>query len=109
MYSGELQEAKRLFEDACRLCKKHSIKEIAPALRRNLEEVHLRLRAQKPPEMSFRQLFDELHVLAAWFPEAKKAFLPFWYYCRDAEFWGNTRSLNGVKFMVFEDGVSPFL
>jgi hypothetical protein len=109
MFSGHLPEAKQLFEDSRRLCNKHSMEEIAPALRRNFEELRLRIRAQKPPELSFAQMFDELHELAVWFPEAKKAFLPFWYYCRDAEIWGNTRSLHGVKFLVFEDSVTPFL
>lgn len=108
MRSGNLYEAKMLFHEAERLCRKYNLHYL-PTLQKNLERLDDRAKERKPPELNFRELLDELFAWVEWFPEAKDSILRLWLWARMEALGGNFRNVPGVKLMVCQDDLDIFL
>jgi tetratricopeptide (TPR) repeat protein len=108
MRSGNLYEAKMLFQEAERLCRKYNLHYL-PTLQENLERLDDRAKERKPPELDFRELLDELFAWVEWFPEAKNSILRLWLWARMEALVGNFRNAPGVKLVVCQDDLDIFL
>jgi tetratricopeptide (TPR) repeat protein len=108
MRRGNLDEAKTLFQEAEFLTRKYNLSYL-PALQENLKRLDAKTKARKPPELSLRQLIDELFEWVEWFPEAKDSILRLWMEGRAEVLFSNFRHVSGVKFMICQDHVDEFL
>ncbi|MCA1594066.1 MAG: tetratricopeptide repeat protein [Acidobacteria bacterium] len=108
MRMGNLDEARRLFQEAELLCRKYNLPHLT-TLQDNVKTLDQKTKARKPPELNFRQLVEELFEWVDWFPEAKDSILRLWMDERAATLFSNYRNLVGIKFMVCQDDVDTFL
>jgi tetratricopeptide (TPR) repeat protein len=105
---GNLSEAKNMLQEANLLCKKYNL-HYEKELRKSLERYYRESEIRKPPELDFRELVEELYELINWFPEAKDNILRLWMWSRQEALLANYRSLDGIKFVIYEDGIDNFL
>jgi tetratricopeptide (TPR) repeat protein len=108
MQMGNLDEAKMMFDEAEFLCRKYNLHYL-PHLKKSLMRLTAEINIRKPPELSFKELLEELFELVDWFPEAKDNLLCLWIYGRDHDLYVNCRNKSGVKFMVCQDDLDEFL
>jgi tetratricopeptide (TPR) repeat protein len=108
MRTGNLYEAKMLFQEAATLCRKYNLSHLS-TVEKNLERLDEIEAGRKPPELSFRELIDELFEWVEWFPEAKDSILRLWMWARAEDVFGNYRNNRGVKLMVCQDDLGVFL
>lgn len=108
MQIGNLDEAKRMFQEADFLCRKYHL-EYIPHLEKSMMRLTAEIKARNPPELNFEELIEELFDLVEWFPEAKHNLLCLWMYGRDNDLYVNYRNTTGVKLMICQDNVDVFL
>lgn len=106
--SGNLDEAKMMFQEAEFLCQKYNLR-YAKELTGKITTLDNLISIRKTPELGFEQLVNELFELIDWFPEAKDSLLRFWITYRIGTILANVRNTSGVKLMFCQDDVTEFL
>jgi tetratricopeptide (TPR) repeat protein len=105
---GNLSEAKNMLREAILLSSKYNLhydKNLKTLSERYQQEIEIR----KPPELEFKELVTELFELIDWFPEAKDNIFRLWMWGRQEALLGNYRSLDGIKFVIYQDDTDQFL
>lgn len=97
---GDVDGARRCFEEAESLAEKHNFADVSRALKASLERLGDAERFYQPPRGDLPSLVRELHAWCARYPTMRDAILPLWYYVHRAELWGICRSMLGVKFLI---------
>jgi len=96
---GNYQEAKILCQEAEFLNKKFHFY-FTNDIKRLMQRIDTAIEINKPIEISFEGLLEDLFEFIAWFPEAKESIFRMWFYCRQEEIFGNIKALHGVKLMI---------
>ncbi|MHB8581253.1 MAG: tetratricopeptide repeat protein [Ignavibacteriaceae bacterium] len=104
---GNLDDAKKMFEEAEFLCEKHHLEYLGHVEKSLKRVIHL-ISLRKIPALNFTQLVEELFELVNWFPEAKDNIFRLWFVGRKDFLLSNYRNSIGTKFIVFQDDVDAF-
>lgn len=105
---GNLSEAKNMLQEAKLLCTKYNL-HYEKELRRLSERYQRESDVRKPPELDLQELVMVLFELINWFPEAKDNIFRLWMWGRQEELLSNYRSLDAIKFVIYEDDTDNFL
>lgn len=108
MNHGNLNEAKRLLDEAEFYCRKYNLPYLS-GVKRNQEILATELKKVKPPELDLKALIADLFDLIHSYPESRDSLFRLWFFEKGADLYSNYRSMLGIKMMICQDDVDSFL
>lgn len=106
--SGNLDEAKRLLEEAEFYCRKYNLP-LLDEVEKNQEILAAEFKKVQPPELDLNELISDLFSLIESYPESRDSLFRLWFFEKATDLYSNYRSTFGVKLMVCQDDVNTFL
>ncbi|MDQ3062252.1 MAG: tetratricopeptide repeat protein [Acidobacteriota bacterium] len=108
MRHGNLNEAKRLLDEAEFYCRKYNLPYLT-GVEINQDILATEFKKIKPPEMDLKELIADLFNLINSYPESRDSLFRLWFFEKAADLHSNYRTASGIKLMICQNDTNTFL